>query len=88
MTRGVLVVGYGSTLRTDDGVGRAAAQRLVTDPRLDGATVIACHQLAPELALDLSQAAFAVLIVLGIAWFALQTTVLLEEESTVEVPAP
>jgi hydrogenase maturation protease len=62
VTRGVLVVGYGSTLRTDDGVGRAAAQRLVTDPRLDGATVIACHQLAPELALDLSQAAYAVLI--------------------------
>lgn len=62
MTGGVLVVGYGSLLRTDDGVGRIAAQRLMTDPRLDGATVIACHQLTPELALDLSRAAFAVLI--------------------------
>lgn len=62
MTGGVLVVGYGSTLRTDDGVGRLAAQRLVKDSRLDGATVIACHQLTPELALDLSRADFAVLI--------------------------
>jgi len=32
-------------------------------------------------------AAFAVLIVLGIAWFALQTTVLIEDEATVEAPA-
>ena len=62
MTGAVLVVGYGSTLRTDDGVGRHAAQRLVADPRLDGATVIACHQLTPELALDLSRVDFAVLI--------------------------
>ncbi|HET9520880.1 MAG TPA: hydrogenase maturation protease [Candidatus Limnocylindrales bacterium] len=62
MTGGVLVVGYGSLLRTDDGVGRIAANRLVTDSRLDGATVIACHQLTPELALDLSRAEFAVLI--------------------------
>jgi hydrogenase maturation protease len=62
VTGAVLVVGFGNTLRTDDGVGRHAAQQLVMDPRLDGATVIACHQLAPEIALDLSQAAFAVLI--------------------------
>lgn len=31
-------------------------------------------------------AAFAVLIVLSIAWFALQTTVLIEDDATVEAP--
>lgn len=60
MNEGVLVVGYGNTLRTDDGVGRHAAERLANDPRLDGVAVIACHQLTPELALDVSRAAVVV----------------------------
>ena len=48
MTDGVLVVGYGNALRTDDGVGWHAAERLADDPRLADATVIAVHQLTPD----------------------------------------
>lgn len=62
MTEGVLVVGYGNSLRTDDGVGWHAAERLADDPRLDGVTVIQRHQLMPELALDISRAALVVLV--------------------------
>jgi hydrogenase maturation protease len=62
VTRDVLVIGYGNTLRTDDGVGRLAAERLSDDPRLDGVTVIGRHQLTPELALDVSQAGMVVFV--------------------------
>ena len=62
MTGGVLVVGYGNVLRTDDGLGWHAADLLADDPRLAGATVIRCHQLMPELALDISTAALVVLV--------------------------
>ena len=62
MTDGVLVVGFGNALRTDDGVGWAAAERCATDPRLEGATVMARHQLTPELALDVSRATGVILI--------------------------
>lgn len=59
---GVLVVGYGNSLRSDDGVGRAVAERLVDDPRVAGATVLSLHQLTPELAIDISRASVVVLI--------------------------
>lgn len=59
---GVLVVGYGNTLRTDDGVGWAVADVLARDPRMRGADVRAVHQLAPELALDVSRASLVVLV--------------------------
>ena len=62
MTDGVLVIGYGNALRTDDGLGWHAAERLADDPRLDGVTVIRRHQLTPELALDVSRAALVVLV--------------------------
>lgn len=62
MTEGVLIIGYGNTLRTDDGLGRYAAERLADDPRLDGATVIGRHQLTPELALDVSRAGLVVFV--------------------------
>ena len=62
MTRDVLVIGYGNTLRTDDGVGRLAAERLADDPRLDGVRVISRHQLTPDLAVDLSRAALVVFV--------------------------
>ena len=62
MTRDVLVIGYGNTLRTDDGVGRLAAERLGDDPRLEGVTIIGRHQLTPELALDVSQAGMVVFV--------------------------
>lgn len=59
--RGVLVIGYGNALRSDDGVGPRVAELLADDPRLAGATVTARHQLTPELAGDMR---FAVLVVL------------------------
>ena len=62
MTQGVLIVGYGNALRTDDGLGWHAAERLAGDPRLAGATVLRRHQLTPELALDISLADLVVLV--------------------------
>lgn len=44
-----LVIGYGNTLRGDDGAGPLVAGRL-------GGDAIACHQLTPELAERISQA--------------------------------
>jgi len=65
VTDRVLVIGYGNTLRTDDGAGRRIAERLAADERLAGATVIQTHQLAPELALDISAADVLVLVDAG-----------------------
>ncbi len=59
---GVLVVGYGNSLRGDDGLGWHAAALLAGDPRLAGARVLARHQLTPELAEDVSRAALVVLV--------------------------
>jgi hydrogenase maturation protease len=59
---GVLVVGYGNPLRSDDGVGWHVAGLLATDQRLAGARVLAQHQLVPELALDVSRASLVVLV--------------------------
>ena len=71
---GVLVIGYGNTLRSDDGVGWHAAVLLAADPRLAASSgpgdsralgpveVLARHQLTPELALDMSRASLVVLI--------------------------
>ena len=59
---GVLVVGYGNPLRGDDGVGCHAAGVLAADPRLKGATVLARHQLTPELAADIAGASLVVLV--------------------------
>jgi hydrogenase maturation protease len=65
LTERALVVGYGNLLRTDDGVGRYVAERLAGDARLARATVLGVHQLAPELALDISQADLVVFIDAG-----------------------
>jgi hydrogenase maturation protease len=59
---GVLVVGYGNALRTDDGIGWHAAERLAADERLDGAVVLRRHQLTPELALDISAVSLVIFI--------------------------
>jgi hydrogenase maturation protease len=62
VTNGVLIVGYGNSLRTDDGLGWHAAQRLAEDPRFVDAAVLQRHQLTPELALDVSAAALVILL--------------------------
>jgi Ni,Fe-hydrogenase maturation factor len=59
---GVLVVGYGNSLRGDDGAGWHAAARLAADPRLTGARVLARHQLTPELAAEVATASLVVLV--------------------------
>lgn len=59
---GVLVIGYGNVLRSDDGLGWRVAQLLATDERLTGARVLACHQLTPELAEDISASRLVVIV--------------------------
>jgi hydrogenase maturation protease len=59
---GVLVVGYGNSLRGDDGAGWHAAGRLAAEPRLAGTRVLARHQLVPELAVDVAEASLVVLV--------------------------
>lgn len=50
----VLIIGIGNILRSDDGVGIVAAQKLEKSLG-DQVRVIACQQLTPELAKDLSE---------------------------------
>ena len=57
-----LVIGYGNTLRRDDGIGWQVADRLAEDPRARDIDVGAAHQLTPELAYDLSGASHVILI--------------------------
>lgn len=44
-----LVIGYGNPLRGDDGVGWAVIERLQQTPLAETLTLIASHQLLPEL---------------------------------------
>lgn len=62
MSGAPLVVGYGNPLRADDGVGPVVAEWLAADPRMAGVTVLARHQLTPDLAADIAAAAFVILI--------------------------
>lgn len=43
------IIGYGNTLRSDDGAGYRLAERL-QEEAWPGVAVLACHQLTPELA--------------------------------------
>lgn len=62
MTDEVLIVGFGNSLRTDDGLGWHAAQRLADDPRFAGITILQRHQLVPELACEIGTATLVVFI--------------------------
>jgi hydrogenase maturation protease len=61
MSAGALVIGYGNTLRGDDGIGPAVAEG-VAALGLPGVRVIVAHQLTPELAADLADARLAVFV--------------------------
>ena len=61
MSRKTLIVGYGNPLRGDDGVGQIVAEA-VRAHELAGATIIACHQLTPELAEVVAQSEISVFI--------------------------
>ena len=56
-----LVIGYGNTLRHDDGVGRRAAE-IVQGWGLPGVTTLALTQLTPELAEPLAAVRLAIFI--------------------------
>ncbi|MBE7383601.1 MAG: hydrogenase maturation protease [Leptolyngbya sp. SIO1E4] len=49
-----LVIGYGNTLRGDDGVGYRIAEQVETWA-LPNVKAIACHQLTPELAAEIAE---------------------------------
>jgi hydrogenase maturation protease len=57
----ILVIGYGNTLRTDDGVGRRVAMAVSSWQRPDVES-IAVHQLTPELAEPLATAELAIFV--------------------------
>jgi hydrogenase maturation protease len=57
----VLVIGYGNTLRGDDGIGPAVAEA-VAALGLPGVRVLAVHQLTPELAAELAECRLAVFV--------------------------
>ena len=60
-TSGLLVIGYGNTLRRDDGVGPRVAEA-VAALNLPGVSTLACHQLTPELADPISRAQTVVFV--------------------------
>ncbi|MGF1587982.1 MAG: hydrogenase maturation protease [Pleurocapsa sp.] len=50
-----LVIGYGNTLRSDDGAGQSAANQIAAWG-LPNVRSLAVHQLTPELAEDIANA--------------------------------
>jgi hydrogenase maturation protease len=57
----LLVIGFGNTLRSDDGVGPGVAEAL-EELRLPGVRTMSCLQLTPELADPISRAETAVFV--------------------------
>ena len=59
----MLVIGYGNSIRGDDGVGVAAAEQLnETLLQNSPVRVLACQQLTPELASEISKAGRVIII--------------------------
>jgi hydrogenase maturation protease len=56
-----LVIGYGNTLRRDDGVGPRVAEA-VAAMNLPGVRTLVCQMLTPELADQISQARIAIFV--------------------------
>ncbi len=57
----ILVIGYGNTLRSDDGVGPCLAER-VEALKIPRVRVLAVHQLTPDLAADVAEAQLVIFI--------------------------
>jgi hydrogenase maturation protease len=57
-----LVIGYGSTLRRDDGIGWAAAALLAAQGQPDDVQILTCHQLTPELIESIRLAALVIFV--------------------------
>lgn len=47
---GILVIGYGNPMRSDDGFGLRAVEQLKKDVRAQDVEIVGCQQLTPELA--------------------------------------
>jgi hydrogenase maturation protease len=62
--RTALVIAYGNPLRQDDALGWYVAERLIADG-VAGVDVVTCHQLTPELAEPISQAASVMFVDAG-----------------------
>ena len=60
MTNRPLIIGFGNTLRQDDGLGWRAAE--IVEQSGAAAEVIVCHQLTPELLLRLESAPLAIFL--------------------------
>lgn len=56
-----LIIGYGNTLRSDDGIGPRVAEAIAAW-RLPNVRAIALHQLTPELAESLASAEVAIFV--------------------------
>jgi hydrogenase maturation protease len=56
-----LVIGYGNTLRNDDGAGQIVADRIATR-NLPNVRSLAVHQLTPELAEDIANADIVIFV--------------------------
>lgn len=52
----ILLIGYGSTLRGDDGIGQIIARRFDGHLYGEALQVISCHQLTPDLVEPVSRA--------------------------------
>jgi hydrogenase maturation protease len=60
---GVLIIGYGNILRGDDAVGVLAARKLERHYRGDPeVAVVACQQLTPEMADDISHSMLTIFL--------------------------
>jgi hydrogenase maturation protease len=57
----VLLIGYGSTLRGDDAIGRLVVERLA-DSAPPGVVVISTTQLVPELAAQIAEASAVIFV--------------------------
>lgn len=62
--RPVLVIGYGNSLRRDDGAGLILAEQLATAWQQAGkpVSVLTSHQLDPELASDIARSGAAIVL--------------------------
>jgi hydrogenase maturation protease len=56
-----LVIGYGNTLRSDDGVGPRVAET-VAAWKMPGVRTLACQMLTPEIADQISRARFVIFV--------------------------
>lgn len=62
MEKQPLIIGYGNSLRTDDGAGWHAAAQALADKRFQNTRVLQAFQLLPEMAYDIAEADLLILL--------------------------